>query len=147
MACRMPRSNFAVMTAPISTNNTSIVTAICQISLAYFSDAIANATNATSSKSSRDENRGIFGLRQLDHLRQGGYAAGMISQRELVVSTLGERRFRSPLPMSTVPGDGVGDFVPDDTRVLYDICFPAGQPPSDLAFERAGARENLFFDP
>ena len=48
------------------------------------------------------------------------------------------RRF----PMSTVPGDGVGDFVPDDTRVLYDICFPAGQPPSDLAFELAGARES-----
>ena len=84
---------------------------------------------------------------QLDLLPHRGYAAGMISQRELVVPTLGERRFRSPLPMSTVPGDGVGDFVPDDTRVLYDICCPARQPPSDLAFERAGARETLFFDP
>jgi 6-phosphofructokinase 1 len=71
----------------------------------------------------------------------------MISQRELLVSTLGQCRHRSPLPMSTVPGDGVGDFVPDDTRVLYDICYAAGQPPSDLAFERAGARETLFFDP
>jgi 6-phosphofructokinase 1 len=71
----------------------------------------------------------------------------MISQRDLLVSALGECRHRSPLPMSTVPGDGVGDFVPDDTRVLYDICRRAGQPPSDLEFEQAGARELLFFDP
>ena len=72
---------------------------------------------------------------------------GMLTQADLVVPTLGERRYRSPLPMSTVPGDGVGDFVPDDMRVLYDIRFPAGHPPSDLAFERAGPRETIFFDP
>jgi 6-phosphofructokinase 1 len=49
--------------------------------------------------------------------------------------------------MSTVPGDGVGDFVPDDTRVLREVFVPAGQSPPDVSFERAGARETLFFNP
>jgi 6-phosphofructokinase 1 len=49
--------------------------------------------------------------------------------------------------MSTVPGDGVGDFMPDDSRVLYDICYRGVHPSLDLAFERAGARETLFFNP
>ena len=71
----------------------------------------------------------------------------MITQEDLVVSTLGECRIRSPLPMSTMLGDGVGNFVPDDMRLLYDICLPAGQSPADLAFELAGPREQLFFDP
>ncbi len=38
----------------------------------------------------------------------------MVTQADLNVPTLGERRIRSPLPMSTAPGDGVGDFMPDD---------------------------------
>jgi 6-phosphofructokinase 1 len=71
----------------------------------------------------------------------------MLSQSELVVPTLGERRFPSPLHMSNVPGDGVGDFVPDDTRVLFEICFRAESAPTDLSFERAGARDLLFFNP
>jgi 6-phosphofructokinase 1 len=71
----------------------------------------------------------------------------MVSHDDLRVKTLGERRRRSPLPMSTVPGDGVGDFVPDDMRVLYDTRFREGRPPGDLAFELAGPRELIFFDP
>lgn len=49
--------------------------------------------------------------------------------------------------MSTTPGDGVGDFVPDDVRVLYESRFIAGQTASDLSFEAAGPREMLFFEP
>jgi 6-phosphofructokinase 1 len=71
----------------------------------------------------------------------------MISQADLAVPTLGPRRYRSPLPMSTVPGDGVGDFVPDDARVLYETRILGGRPPSGLSFELAGPRETLFFDP
>ena len=71
----------------------------------------------------------------------------MRKQDDLLVTHLGERRHPSPLPLSTVTGDGVGDFVPDDMRVLYDIRFPAGRRPSDLAFELAGPRQHLFFDP
>jgi 6-phosphofructokinase 1 len=71
----------------------------------------------------------------------------MITQDDLAVPTLGEGRHLSPLPLSTVPGDGVGDFVPDEARVLYDIRLQARQRPSDLAFEQAGPRQHLFFDP
>jgi 6-phosphofructokinase 1 len=49
--------------------------------------------------------------------------------------------------MSTVPGDGVGDFVPDDKRVLYHIRHRAGEPLDPTAFEAAGPRRHIFFDP
>lgn len=71
----------------------------------------------------------------------------MITQADLTVQTLGRRRHRSPLPMSTTPGDGVGDFVPDDLHVLYESRIPAGQPAGNLIFEAAGPRETLFFAP
>jgi 6-phosphofructokinase 1 len=71
----------------------------------------------------------------------------MDAPSEFWVSTLGERRHASPLPLSTVPDDGVGDFVPDDSRVLYDIRIRAGGRPAEKSFERAGARQQLFFDP
>jgi 6-phosphofructokinase 1 len=79
--------------------------------------------------------------------------ARMMTPDDLRVSTLGERRHRSPLPMSTLPDDGVGDFVPDDSRVFHDVRFRAGDRPQSqgptepLAFERAGPREYLFFEP
>jgi 6-phosphofructokinase 1 len=72
---------------------------------------------------------------------------GMVTQNELVVQSLGAARHHSPLPLSTVPGDGVGDFVSDAARVLYDICVEGGVGPPELAFERAGPRPHLFFDP
>ena len=71
----------------------------------------------------------------------------MASQENLSVRTLGECRCVSPLQMSTLPGDGVGDFVPDDMRVLYDIRLREGQQPDSTAFELAGPRERIFFDP
>jgi 6-phosphofructokinase 1 len=71
----------------------------------------------------------------------------MISHDDLTVATLGPREYLSPLPMSTEPGDGVGDFVLDEERVLHEIRFRAGEPPPDVAFERAGAREQIFFNP
>lgn len=86
--------------------------------------------------------------------------ARMITQADLAVPTLGERRYLSPLPMSTVPNDGVGDFVPDDMRVAYDVRFQIGPPSRSgpdagaarlaaptLAFEMAGPRQYLFFEP
>lgn len=67
---------------------------------------------------------------------------------DLQISNLGERRVASPLPMSTVVGDGVGDFTPDNARVLYEIEHGGdGEIDVDLAFEKAGARERIFFDP
>ncbi len=71
----------------------------------------------------------------------------MLSPDQFDVTTLGERRHRSPLPMSTVVGDGVGNFVTDHMQVLYEVCVPMGQTPPELSFEMAGAREHIFFDP
>jgi 6-phosphofructokinase 1 len=67
----------------------------------------------------------------------------------LVVRTLGPATFPSPLKLSTVEGDGVARFVPNETRVLFDIVLPPGEsvPGSLVALERAGARAKLFFDP
>jgi 6-phosphofructokinase 1 len=73
--------------------------------------------------------------------------ARMPNQRDLEVGSLGERRYPSPLPMSTVPNDGVGDFVPDESRVRYDIRLPRDEANKDILLERAGARQRLFFDP
>ena len=66
---------------------------------------------------------------------------------QLVVSTLGTRRIDSPLARSTQSGTGLGRFVPDDTRVLYEPRFRQGDEVDMLAFERAGARKKIFFDP
>jgi 6-phosphofructokinase 1 len=66
----------------------------------------------------------------------------------LVVANLGPRRVRSPLHLSTVHGDGLGDFVPDQARVSYQIELMPGETlRDDLWIERAGPREHLFFDP
>ena len=65
------------------------------------------------------------------------------------VQTLGENTFRSPLKLSNKVGDGIADFVPEGTHVLFDIVLPPGEekPSSYVAFERAGVREMLHFDP
>ncbi|MBN1851749.1 MAG: ATP-dependent 6-phosphofructokinase [Pirellulales bacterium] len=64
------------------------------------------------------------------------------------ITALGPCTHPSPLGMSTVSGDGVGDYVPDDARVLYDIVHRLGEPVNcDLSFEKAGPRQHLFFQP
>ena len=62
---------------------------------------------------------------------------------ELVVRTLGERRFDSPL------GGGRRLFVADTTRVLLEDEFEEGgaAPRTDRSLERAGPRSRIFFDP
>ncbi len=66
----------------------------------------------------------------------------------LAVTSLGKGTFPSPLHLSTVPNDGLGDFVLDGTRVLSRIELGPGETCCDpIAFEKAGPRERLFFDP
>lgn len=61
---------------------------------------------------------------------------------------LGPRTVLSPLKLSVMPNDGLGDFVPDRARVRYDIEFLEGEPPAaPLAFEKSGPRQQLFFEP
>src|SRR6478609_5658019 len=72
----------------------------------------------------------------------------MVTQADLDVRTLGERRFPSPLELSTTPGDEIADYVPDRARVAFGVESMAGEAAAaSLVFEKAGPRERLFFDP
>ena len=74
---------------------------------------------------------------------------------DLSIQRLGPAKISSPLGFSTVVGDRVSNFVPDGERVLYDISLGAdfagraedADAPPLLAFERAGPREDIYFDP
>ena len=45
-------------------------------------------------------------------------------------------------------GDDLHDFTPDDARLLCRADFVSAEDVHlDLSFEKAGAREHLFFDP
>ncbi|MEM6329570.1 MAG: ATP-dependent 6-phosphofructokinase [Planctomycetota bacterium] len=68
----------------------------------------------------------------------------MLSQQQLSIPTLGERRVASPLKEI---GSGPRRFVDDDRRVLHTIDFAEGQPTPPVGFEKAGPREAIFFDP
>lgn len=70
-----------------------------------------------------------------------------LTLEQLNVATLGEATFRSPLPLSFVSGDDIGDFVSDRFRLYYEPRFVPGEPVCDLSFELAGPRHKLFFDP
>ncbi len=67
---------------------------------------------------------------------------------DLTVPTLGEATVRSPLKLSTIVGDRIYNFVGDDERVLMEALVRRSRSgtPSN-AFERAGPRELLFFEP
>jgi 6-phosphofructokinase 1 len=64
------------------------------------------------------------------------------------IATLGECRFDSPLHLSTIIGDGIVNYITDDTGVRYEVeVGPAvGQRP-DVLFEKAGPRQRIFYDP
>jgi len=64
---------------------------------------------------------------------------------------LGDARFRSPLELTSSHGDRRSSYVEDDERVLYGIEFKGERATLDSAevgaFEKAGPRESIFFDP
>lgn len=61
------------------------------------------------------------------------------------VTRLGECKLDSPLKLSTVYGDSVANFQDDGGRVAYDpLCSPGA---AELAFEAAGPRRRIYFDP
>src|SRR5262245_39318979 len=69
-----------------------------------------------------------------------------LEQSQLNVTTLGPARQRSPLNLSSVPGDGRGDFTPDGMRMTLEPRFLEGGSPDALTFEMAGPREHVYFD-
>lgn len=70
-----------------------------------------------------------------------------VRQEELEVATLGPCEVRSPLRRTSEMDVGLCSFTPDDMRVLYEPRFRRGEPISEVSFERAGARQDIFFDP
>lgn len=72
----------------------------------------------------------------------------MITPESTVISNLGPRNIPSPLRLSARCGEGVAQFVTDAARVRYQVeCGGDNDLPGDIFFEKAGAREKLFFDP
>ncbi len=66
---------------------------------------------------------------------------------DFTISKLGKPAGQSPVLLSNQNDDYVANYVSDDERVLYDIeSVPsADNPPAML--EKAGPRENIYFDP
>ncbi len=71
---------------------------------------------------------------------------------EYAIDSLGERKYDSPLGLSSECGDFIPNFIPDDSRIIVDTslldwrrCAETAAPP--LSFESAGPRRKLFFNP
>ncbi|MDZ7639477.1 MAG: ATP-dependent 6-phosphofructokinase [Bryobacterales bacterium] len=72
----------------------------------------------------------------------------MITPEQLEITELGPREIVSPIPLSKVTGDGIGDYVDDRTRVLAHIELQNGEDADvNLHFEKAGPRSRLYFRP
>jgi len=72
----------------------------------------------------------------------------MLTQADLDVTTLGDRRFPSPLELSTVRDDQIADYVPDRARVTLTVETMSDAPAEPLLlFEKAGPRQAIFFEP
>jgi 6-phosphofructokinase 1 len=64
------------------------------------------------------------------------------------VEVLGVPHIKSPLRLGAEPGDAAKIFVPEDARVRFAVETGTGRDlPADILFEKAGAREKIFFDP
>ncbi len=62
----------------------------------------------------------------------------MLTPENVRIETLGERQIPSPLKLSTVVGDGVVNFVPDEARM--PACVEVMSTPDEQApvfFEKA----------
>jgi 6-phosphofructokinase 1 len=72
----------------------------------------------------------------------------MLTPDQLHVDQLGPRTVPSPIRLSTARGDGVCDFTRDEARMLYRVDFvPGEQLQTEIAFEKAGPRQFIFFRP
>ncbi len=71
----------------------------------------------------------------------------MFTQEDLHIATLGLNEKPSPLNLSSAHGDALGDFVPGAPRIRYQVDTSPEAPHQDVLFERAGPREQIYFDP
>lgn len=75
-----------------------------------------------------------------------------MKQEDLDIKSLGRCTVRSPLQGAKVAGDRTFQFIRDDDRMLFNVSWETikarlerGETP--LLMERAGPRENIYFDP
>lgn len=72
----------------------------------------------------------------------------MLTPEKTLIDNLGERSIPSPLHFSNSYGNGIGNYMPDAARLSYDIDLATGaRDHPGIYFEKAGAREKIFFDP
>ena len=72
----------------------------------------------------------------------------MLQASDFVVEQLGPPKFKSPLKAWGEHQGAPIRFISDDRRTLWCPEIKNGEPPrTDLAFEVAGPREQLYFDP
>jgi 6-phosphofructokinase 1 len=63
------------------------------------------------------------------------------------IDTLGQPEHHSPLALSIADGDGVANFVSEETRVLFEHFVHTNRPSDTRSLELAGPRQNIFFQP
>jgi len=72
----------------------------------------------------------------------------VLSHDNVKVKSLGECRIPSPVGLSTVFGDGIVNYVPDDALMPAAVELSSNVPGQEgVFFEKAGPREKIFFDP
>jgi 6-phosphofructokinase 1 len=75
-----------------------------------------------------------------------------LKEEDLVIPCLGEAKIESPLGLSTVYGDSIVNYVKDSESVLLRddrkvVLDRIEEKLPLLAFEKAGPRQNIYFDP
>lgn len=75
-----------------------------------------------------------------------------MTHEDFIVKSLGKTNIASPLMQAVRNYSPLYRFVEEGERILYDVsldnfnrCMEKGEPP--LSFEKAGPRENVFFEP
>jgi 6-phosphofructokinase 1 len=71
----------------------------------------------------------------------------MLQEKDFQVKTLGETTIISPIKFSTTHGDGIVNFIEDDVTIPYSIQSCGDPSVRGLAFECAGPRKMIFFQP
>ncbi|MFC1565079.1 ATP-dependent 6-phosphofructokinase [candidate division KSB1 bacterium] len=72
----------------------------------------------------------------------------MLKPEDTILKTLGKPQYESPLNLSTVYGDGIGNFVPDNARVRYQVELIDHDKEADkIFFEKSGPRKTIYFKP
>ena len=75
-----------------------------------------------------------------------------VREDELKIDTLGKAKITSPLKLSTVYGDNIANYVNESDSVLFyhdrdKILEHIQKNKPLLAFEKAGPRQQIYFDP